>query len=152
MKSKRVWGYKLTMIKNSGGKKEFVRYTPMGFEVDGMRFWYETYTDDTGKYFSVTHADSGIKVNEIGNCKVNELAERFSMGGKTVGFINKRLADKDEKILHEAMEKMKDIMDYTAQFDSVNNFIKGKEGNYPPEKIPYDAYFELEYGKLKMFC
>lgn len=151
MKSKRVWGYKLSMIKNGGGKKEYVRYTPMEFEVDGMRFWYEACTDDTGKYFSVTHADSGIKVSTIGNCKVGELVERFSMGGKTVELINRRLADKEEQLLHESIAKMPDIMQYASQFDSANNFLKGKEGNYPPEKIPYDAYFELEYGKLKMF-
>lgn len=151
MKSKRVWGYKLTAVSGGHGKKEYVRYTPMEFEVDGMRFWYETCTDDTGKYFSVTHADSGIKVSTISNCKVNELAERFSMDGKMVESINYKLANKDERLLHESMEKMPDIMQYTSQFDSVNSFLKGKEGNYPPEKIPYDADFRLEQGILKMF-
>lgn len=151
MKSKRVWGYKLTMIKNGGGKKEFVRYTPMEFEVDGMRFWYESWSDYGDKFFKVTHADSGIAVTTLRNCKVKDIPEQFSLCGSTVLNIKKRIADKDEKMLHEAMEKMKNIMDYTAQFDSVNNFIKGKEGNYPPEKIPFDAHFATDFGELKMF-
>ena len=150
MKSKRVWGYKLTMIKNGGGKKEYVRYTPMEFEVDGMRFWYETDSDDR-KDYKVTHADSGIAVTTLRNCKVKDIPEQFSLCGSTVLNIQKRIADKDEKLLHEAMEEMKDVMAYAAQFDSVNNFIKGKEGNYPPEKIPFDAYFVMDFGELKMF-
>lgn len=32
---KKVWGYKLSFVKNGGGKKEFVRYTPT--EMDTQR-------------------------------------------------------------------------------------------------------------------
>lgn len=148
MKAKRVWGYKLTMIKNGGGKKEFVRYTPMEIEIDGMRFWYIAEPDDEGKCFNITHADSGIKVSTIRNSKVSELPEKME---KMIQSINERIADKEEKLLHESMTKMKDIMEYVAQFDSPNGFIKYKEGYYPPEKIPYEAQFAMDFGKLKMF-
>lgn len=151
MKSKRVWGYKLSFVKNGGGRKEYVRYTPMEFEVDGMRFWYETETDNNGKYFSVTHADSGIKAKTLRNCKVGEIAERLSENGAMVAKINERIADKEEKMLHESMQKMNDIMEYIKRFDSPNGFIKGKEGNYPPENIPYEAHFEMDWGELRMF-
>lgn len=149
MKSKRVWGYKLSFNKNCGSKKEYVRYTPMEFEVDGMRFWYDTVTTDDGKkYFSVTHADSGIKITDLRDCKVSEIADRMILYRELV---QKKIENKDEKTLHESMEKMKDIMDYVSQFDSANDFKRDKDGNYPPEKIPYDAKFELKYGLLRMF-
>ena len=147
--SKRVWGYKLGFIKNSGGKKEFVRYIPMEMELHGLRVWYEVGSDDIGKYINITHAASGIKISELRNCKTSEIAERITQ--EECNMLKRKEQDTEhEQMICTAMQKMEDIMTYINQFDSVTDFTKHKNGNYPPEKIPYDAKFELESGKLKM--
>lgn len=150
MANKRVWGYKASFVKNGGGAKEFERYTPMEFEVNGVKFWYSVGKDEETKetIIEVSHADTGIKMATLKNCKVSEIESHVLPNWFDI--IEKNKADKEAKTFHEALEQMKNIKDYVAQFDSVTKFKQGKEGSYPPERIPWDAKFELEYGELKM--
>lgn len=147
--SKNVWGYKLSFVKNSGGKKEFVRYTPMEMDLHGLRVWYEIGSDDEGKYINVTHAASGIKIKELRNCKVAEIAERITQ--EECDMLKRKEQDTEhEQMICTAMQKMENIMAYINQFDSVTTFIKGVGDNYPPEQIPWDAIFKMESGKVVM--
>jgi hypothetical protein len=143
---KKVWGYKLSFIGNGGGKKEFVRYTPTEMDLHGLKVWYEVGSDDKGKYINITHAASGIKIKELRNCKVAEIAERITQ--EECDMVKRKEQDTEhEQMICTAMQKMEDIMAYINQFDSVGNFSKQIDGSYPPERIPWDATFKMESGK-----
>lgn len=147
---KKVWGYKLSFIKNGGGKKEFVRYTPTKMDLYGLKIWYEVGSDDNGKYINITHAASGIKIKELRNCKVTEIAKKITQE-ECDNIANKVATEgkEEDSLLHQAMYKQEKIQLYIAeQCDSVKDFSSGKDGNYPPEQIPWEFALERELGRM----